>query len=72
MMGLPENVVSGSVDTIVDCIISCAILEKAIIESKAWQKMKDNAPAGSPFNNPNVEVTGNPLSAACGAGMSVL
>ena len=65
LLGLPDNTSSGSVDRIIDCIISCAILEKVIIESKAWQKMKEAAPAGSPFHvpctQPNVEVTGDPL-----------
>ena len=49
MMGLPENCGSGSVDVIVDCVISCAILEVAITQNRAWQDLKKTAPPSSPF-----------------------
>jgi len=58
MLGLPENCGSGSADMIIDCIISCAILEVAITQNRAREDLKKTAPPSSPFfvsaDNPNV------------------
>ena len=59
MLGLPENCGSGSADRIIDCIISCAILEVAITQNRAWEDLKKSAPPRSPFfcNEPEPNIT---------------